>query len=93
MFFGSSGRKAPASETIGNGGVRLSECRPGQGGTIHRLDLQGPLAQRLMELGFIEGSRVEVVRTAPLGDPIEVRLHYYELSLRKSEAHHVELRP
>ncbi len=49
------------------------------------------VSQRLMEMGLIEGSTVEVVRFAPLGDPMEVSLHGYSLSLRKSEASLVEV--
>lgn len=49
------------------------------------------VSQRLMEMGLIDGSTVEVVRTAPLGDPIELHLHGYNLSLRKSEAALVEV--
>jgi Fe2+ transport system protein FeoA len=44
-----------------------------------------------MELGLIEGTVVKVVRVAPLGDPIEVEVHNYHLSLRKTEAEGVEL--
>lgn len=49
------------------------------------------ISQRLMEMGLIEGSTIEVVRLAPLGDPMEVALHGYHLSLRKSEASLVEV--
>jgi Fe2+ transport system protein FeoA len=44
------------------------------------------LVQRLLEMGLLEGEPVEVTRVAPLGDPIEIRLRDYRLSLRKSEA-------
>ncbi len=44
------------------------------------------LAYRLMEMGLIEGAEVEVVRRAPLGDPMQLRLGDYELSVRSSEA-------
>ena len=46
-------------------------------------------ARRLMDLGLIRGTTVEVVRTAPLGDPIEVRLRGFMLSLRRAEAEHI----
>ena len=49
------------------------------------------VSQRLMEMGLIDGSTVEVVRIAPLGDPMELHLHGYNLSLRKSEAALVEV--
>ena len=71
--------------------MRLSECRPGEGGTITHVDGEGVLGQRLMELGVIEGAEVRVVRVAPLGDPIEVKVLHYLLTLRKSEAEGVEV--
>ncbi len=49
------------------------------------------VSQRLMEMGLIEGSTIEVVRLAPLGDPMQVFLHGYNLSLRKTEASLVEV--
>jgi Fe2+ transport system protein FeoA len=51
------------------------------------------LSQRLMEMGLIEGTDIEVVRLAPLGDPMEVYLHGYHLSVRKSEASRIEVEP
>ncbi|MCZ7649046.1 MAG: ferrous iron transport protein A [Planctomycetota bacterium] len=71
----------------------LSACRPGQGGRVTRTLAEGPLGQRLMEMGLIEGARVQVVRVAPLGDPVEIRLNDYHLSLRKAEAEGVEIEP
>jgi Fe2+ transport system protein FeoA len=45
-----------------------------------------PRAMRLMEMGLIEGAEIEVVRRAPLGDPVQLRVGDYELSVRSSEA-------
>ncbi len=73
--------------------MRLSELRPGQAGTITRVNGDGPLGQRLMEMGIIEGTDVRLVRVAPFGDPIEISLHDYLLSLRISEAEEVEVTP
>ena len=64
----------------------LDEIAPGGSVTVTAFDAEGPVAQRLMEMGFVEGATVEVVRLAPLGDPIEVRLSGYLVSLRKHEA-------
>ncbi|MCK4343627.1 MAG: ferrous iron transport protein A [Phycisphaerae bacterium] len=50
-----------------------------------------PLSYRLMEMGLIEGAEVQVVRRAPLGDPLQVRLGDYELSLRTSEAELIDV--
>lgn len=69
--------------------MRLAECTPGSGGTITQIDHDGPLGQRLMEMGLIEGARVEVVRLAPLGDPMEIRIDDSRLSIRRAEAQHI----
>lgn len=49
------------------------------------------LRRRLLEMGFCNGAQVEVVRRAPLGDPIEFRLRGYHLSLRDEQARHVKI--
>ncbi len=51
------------------------------------------LRRRLLEMGFCNGASVEVVRRAPLGDPIEFRLRGYHLSLREEQAAHVQIVP
>lgn len=73
--------------------MKLSDCRPGEGGTIERVGGAGRTLQRLLELGIVEGRAVRVIRVAPLGDPIEVRLGDALLSLRRSEAASVEVAP
>jgi ferrous iron transport protein A len=59
------------------------------------LDVHGAavFSQRLMEMGVIEGAVLEVVRCAPLGDPMEIRIGGYRLSLRKADAAAVEVEP
>ncbi len=52
---------------------------------------EGAMSYRLMEMGLIEGAQVEVVRRAPLGDPLHVRLGDYHLSLRASDADLVDV--
>jgi ferrous iron transport protein A len=69
----------------------LDQLRPGQRGCILAVDGADGLVQRLMEMGLLEGEWVEVVGIAPLGDPIDVRLGDYRLSLRRSEAARVRL--
>ena len=54
--------------------------------------VKGPDTLRLMEMGFTPGSNVEVVRAAPMGFPIEVRVRGYLISLRKSEAEGIEIK-
>lgn len=60
--------------------------KPGQTARIVALDGKGPLVQRLYEMGLIEGFEVTLVRRAPMGDPLEVRVLGYSLSLREAEA-------
>lgn len=64
----------------------LAELKPGQRGVIAGFSESGPQIQRMMQLGLLEGSDVEVIRRAPAGDPIEIRVLGYSLSLRRSEA-------
>lgn len=64
----------------------LSELRVGQAGLIVRLRLEGAPRRRLMEMGLVHGERIEVMRIAPLGDPIEYLIKNYRLSLRKQDA-------
>jgi ferrous iron transport protein A len=64
----------------------LDRLEPGQRGVILRLDGSTGAVRRLMELGLVPGTTVEVLRRAPLGDPIELRLREIHLSLRRSEA-------
>jgi Fe2+ transport system protein FeoA len=71
----------------------LSELRAGQKARISRVEGGDAVSQRLMEMGLLEGDVIELIGFAPLGDPLEIRLHDYCLSLRKSEAAriHVQL--
>lgn len=66
--------------------VRLKDLEPGAGGTISRLSCRGQLRRRLMDMGIVAGTPVRVERVAPLGDPVELRLKGFHLSLRKEEA-------
>jgi ferrous iron transport protein A len=69
----------------------LDQLRPGQRARIDALDGADTLAQRLMEMGLLEGEEIDVVRLAPLGEPIEIRLGDYHLSLRRREASRVRV--
>jgi ferrous iron transport protein A len=64
----------------------LSRLRPGECDVVCRVAGSGPVHQRLLELGVTPGAAIEVIRFAPLGDPIEVRVRGYHLSLRRREA-------
>jgi len=71
----------------------LDEFRPGQRVRIVAVAGTDALVQRLMEMGLLDGEEVEIVGYAPLGDPLEIRLGDYRLSLRRSEAARVEVTP
>ena len=71
--------------------TRLSELCPGMKGRIAFVSGKGPIRKRLIEMGMTSDTRFDVVRTAPLGDPIEIKIRGYNLSLRRSEAEHVEV--
>lgn len=70
----------------------LDNLKPGQRAIVQGVNGDGSaIYQRLMEMGIYEGAEVEVIRFAPLGDPMELRLHGYLLSVRKSEAAYVSV--
>jgi Fe2+ transport system protein FeoA len=69
----------------------LDQLAPGERGIVRALQGDSMMQQRIQEMGVTQGSEVEVVRLAPLGDPIEISVRGYYLSLRKSEAALIEL--
>ena len=71
----------------------LDQLRVGQRARIDSLQGTDGLVQRLLEMGLLEGEEVEVVGFAPLGDPMEIRLPDYRLSLRRTEAARVAVSP
>ncbi len=64
----------------------LDALPPGARGRVVAVGGSGALARRLMEMGVVPGVPVRVIKTAPLGDPIEIRVRNYHLALRRSEA-------
>ena len=71
--------------------MRLSELATSQKGTITKIHGHGAFRKRIMEMGFIRGKNVEVIRNAPLLDPVEYRIMGYNVSLRRQEAWLVEV--
>jgi ferrous iron transport protein A len=71
----------------------LDQLRIGQHGRVEEVVGDDALVQRLMEMGLLEGTEVEVLGFAPLGDPMEVRLSDYRLSLRRNEAARIRITP
>ncbi len=66
--------------------MNLAKLKPGEKGRIVSIGAIGPLKRRLMDMGVLVGEEVKVEKVAPLGDPIEVSIKGYKLSLRKKEA-------
>ena len=66
--------------------LSLTELKPGQSGRVQRIEGDPSVRRRLQEMGLIRGTPVQFVRVAPLGDPIEIRVRGYHLSLRRQEA-------
>jgi ferrous iron transport protein A len=71
--------------------MTLDELKIGQTGTITGVEGEGPAVQRLMSLGLLAGSRIRITRRAIGGDPIEVAIMDYALSLRREEARRVHV--
>ena len=69
--------------------MALRELSPGQKAKIERIKGRGETNKRLVEMGLTPGSVVEMGRVAPLGDPVEIKVKGYHLSLRKEEAEKV----
>lgn len=71
--------------------MTLRELVPGEVGTIISVGQKGPVRRRLMDMGVTLGVDVKIIKVAPLGDPIEINIRGYELSLRKDEAEQIEV--
>ncbi|MDP1831288.1 MAG: FeoA family protein [Geothrix sp.] len=64
----------------------MSLLQPGDQGEVVEVQAQGHIRQRLLEMGFIRGARLRVEKLAPLGDPMELVIKGYHLSLRRDES-------
>lgn len=71
--------------------MTLAELGSGESGTVRLVHGEDAVTRRLMEMGVIPGVAVRMVKAAPFGDPIEIRVRGYSLALRRSEADSVEL--
>ena len=71
--------------------MTLRDVSVGQTVKVTRLNGDGPVKRRIMDMGITKGVEVYVRKVAPLGDPVEVSVRGYELSLRKADAEMIEL--
>ncbi len=71
----------------------LHQLPLGQTGTIIAINLVTDDARRIQEMGLLPGTKVELIRFAPLGDPVEIKVRGYHLSLRKHEAEQIIVVP
>ena len=73
--------------------MKLSELKPGRSAVIEEVGGEGALRQHFLDMGVIPGTEVTVIKLAPMGDPMELRIHGYELTLRLSEAEKIGITP
>ena len=69
----------------------LKEVKVGKSATVVKLNGAGALRRRIMDMGITKGIEVKVQKVAPLGDPIEITVRGYELSLRKEDAANIQV--
>ena len=72
--------------------MTLNELKTGSSGIITAVGGDGPLRCRLLDMGLIPHTRVTLQKVAPMGDPIEIRVRGYELTLRVKEAQKIEVK-
>ncbi len=72
--------------------MTLKEAKVGQTVTVTKLSGEGAVKRRIMDMGITKGTEIYIRKVAPLGDPVEVTVRGYELSLRKADAEMVEVR-
>ena len=71
--------------------MTLDSLKPGQSAVIHTVGGEGSLRQHFLDMGVIPGAQITLVKFAPMGDPIEFRIHSYELTLRVDDAKRIEI--
>ena len=71
--------------------ITLDKLVPGESGKITKISGKGAIRRRLVDMGLTSGAVIDMIKTSPLGDPVEYRLRGYHLSLRKSEAKTIDV--
>jgi ferrous iron transport protein A len=73
--------------------MTLNDMKIGDSCVVTKLNDTGEIRRRIMDMGITKGTRVSVRKVAPLGDPIELSVRWYSLSLRRSDAANIEVQP
>ena len=71
--------------------MNLAELKTGHSATILKVGGEGALRQHFLDMGVIPGAKLKLEKLAPLGDPMELRIHGYELTLRLDDARLIEI--
>ena len=72
--------------------MTIDDLKIGEGGTISQVGGAGPLRLRFLDMGLIPGTKVQLQKVAPMGDPIQIRLRGYELTIRREDARQITLK-
>lgn len=72
--------------------MTIDDLKIGQGGTISAVGGEGPLRLRFLDMGLIPGTSVTLQKIAPMGDPIQIRVRGYELTIRREDARKISIR-
>ena len=70
---------------------KLSDLKPGESSVVKNVGCEGALRRRLLDMGITPGTEVHIVKTAPLGDPLEIKLRGYFLTIRKDDAKMIDV--
>lgn len=73
--------------------MTLNDVAVGDSCTVAKLNETGEMRRRIMDMGIMKGTYLTVTKSAPLGDPIDITVRGYHLSLRRSDAAHIEVVP
>lgn len=71
--------------------MTLKDVKIGRTASVKKVHGEGPVRRRIMDMGITKGVKIYVRKAAPLGDPIEINVRGYELSLRKADADNIEV--
>lgn len=71
--------------------LTLRDAKVGSSYVITKINGKGPLKRRIMDMGLTKGSKIFIRKVAPLGDPVQINIRNYELSIRKEDAELIEI--